>query len=227
MDRVGQNNTPLTFFLIAGEASGDLLGARLMRALRKQLNGQVRFHGVGGPEMQAEGLTLLFPNTELMHFGVIEVLRHIPRLLTRINEAVTEVLRLQPTALITIDSPDFCLRVAKRVRKNAPAGFPIPLIHYVAPTVWAWRPGRAKKIAKFLDHLLAILPFEPPYFLREGLDCTFVGHSIVEGGAANGSGAIFRTVRDIAPGTPLLAVLFGSRSGEINRLMPVYRPCRI
>jgi lipid-A-disaccharide synthase len=223
MDRVGQNNTPLTFFLIAGEASGDLLGARLMRALRKQLNGQVRFHGVGGPEMQAEGLTLLFPNTELMHFGVIEVLRHIPRLLTRINEAVTEVLRLQPTALITIDSPDFCLRVAKRVRKNAPAGFPIPLIHYVAPTVWAWRPGRAKKIAKFLDHLLAILPFEPPYFLREGLDCTFVGHSIVEGGAANGSGAIFRTVRDIAPGTPLLAVLFGSRSGEINRLMPVFR----
>jgi lipid-A-disaccharide synthase len=214
-------NAPPVFFLIAGEASGDILGARLMRALRKQLGGKVSFQGVGGPQMVAEGLALLFPHTELMHFGVIEVLRHIPHLLKRIDQTIQEVIRLQPTALITIDSPDFCFRVAKRVKKEAPLA--IPLIHYVAPTVWAWRPARAKKIAQFLDHLLVLLPFEPIYFLREGLDTTFVGHSIVEGDAANGSAAIFRSARNIAPSTPLLTVLFGSRTGELNRLLPIFR----
>ncbi|MGB9151971.1 MAG: lipid-A-disaccharide synthase [Alphaproteobacteria bacterium] len=210
-----------TFFLIAGEASGDILGARLMRALRAKLNGEVKFVGIGGPQMLAEGLDLFFPHTELMHFGVVEVLRHIPRLLKRINQTAQEVVRANPAALITIDSPDFCFRVAKRVKKQSHAT--IPLIHYVAPTVWAWRPGRAKKIAKFLDHLLAVLPFEPPYFTRAGLDCTFVGHSIVEGDAAKGSNAIFRSTRNIAPDTPLLTVLPGSRTGEVTHLLPIFR----
>ncbi len=192
-----------------------------MRALRGRLGGAARFVGIGGPLMQEEGLALLFPHTELMHFGVIEVLRHIPRLLKRIEQTAQEVLRLQPSALITIDSPDFCFRVAKRVKKRARKK--IPLIHYVAPTVWAWRAGRAKAIAQFLDHLLAVLPFEPPYFTREGLACTFVGHSVVEGGAGKGDAAAFRAQRGIAPDTPLLTVLFGSRTSEISRLLPIFR----
>jgi lipid-A-disaccharide synthase len=210
-----------TFFLVAGEASGDLLGARLMRALKQKLQGNVRFMGVGGPQMLAEGLDLLFPHTELMHFGIFEIVRHIPRLLKRIHETAEAVVAAEPAALITIDSPDFSFRVAKRVRKLAADD--IKLIHYVAPTVWAWRPGRAKKIAKFLDHLLAVLPFEPPYFTREGLACTFVGHSVVEGGADKGDGAAFRLARDIPSNTPLLTVLPGSRTSEISRLLPVFR----
>ena len=213
--------TEPVFFLIAGEASGDILGARLMRALRGKMGGATRFVGIGGPLMQAEGLELLFPHTELMHFGVVEVLRHIPRLLKRIKQTAQEVLRIQPSALITIDSPDFCFRVSKRVKKRAQKK--IPLIHYVAPTVWAWRAGRAKAIAQFLDHLLAVLPFEPPYFTREGLDCTFVGHSVVEGGAGKGDAAAFCAQRGIAPDTPLLTVLFGSRTGELSRLSPIFR----
>ena len=186
-------DTPL-FFLIAGEASGDLLGARLMRGLKKLTNGEARFAGIGGPRMRAEGMEILFPQEELAHFGLFELLRHVPHLLGRMNETVAEVKRLRPAALITIDAPDFCFRVAKRLK-----GEGIPLIHYVAPTVWAWRPGRARKIAKFLDHLLALLPFEPPYFTREGLACTFVGHPIVESGAGQGDGARFRAKYHIEP----------------------------
>jgi len=174
------------FFLIAGEASGDLLGARLMRALKTKLNGQVRFAGIGGERMQAEGLVPFFAQSELAHFGVFELLRHIPHILKRIRQTIAEVKRLRPAALITIDAPDFSFRVAKKVK-----GTGIPLIHYVAPTVWAWRPERAKKIAAFLDHLLVLLPFEPPYFTREGLGCTFVGHPIVEGGADKGDAGRF------------------------------------
>ncbi|MDR3449925.1 MAG: lipid-A-disaccharide synthase [Alphaproteobacteria bacterium] len=212
--------TPV-YYLIAGEASGDFLGSWLMRALRAERQGAVRFRGVGGPLMQAEGLELLFPHTELMHFGLAEVLRHIPRLLRRIREAARDVVATRPDALITIDAPDFNFRVAKRVRKASKHS--IPIIHYVAPTVWAWRPGRAKKIARFLDHLLAVLPFEPPYFTREGLDCTFVGHSVVEGSANHGSNAIFRVTHGIGPDTPLLAILPGSRMSEVSRLLPIFR----
>ena len=231
------------FFLIAGEASGDVLGARLMRALRAKMGDQVRFMGIGGPMMQAEGLDLLFPHTELMHFGIFEVLRHIPRLLRRIHQTAQAVLIAKPLALITIDSPDFCFRVAKKVKKGRKFGWldwrsksfftfrptlpkaepTIALIHYVAPSVWAWRPGRAKKIAKFLDHLLAVLPFEPPYFTKEGLGCTFVGHSLVEGGANKGNGIAFREERGIDPNDLLLTVLPGSRTGEITRLLPVFK----
>ncbi len=209
-----------TFFLIAGEASGDILGARLMRALRQKLHGDVQFIGIGGPQMLSEGLDLFFPHTELMHFGLVEVIRHIPRLLKRIHQTTNEILRIKPDTLITIDSPDFCFRVAKKVKKNGNNN--IPLIHYVAPTVWAWRAGRAKKIAKFLDHLLVLLPFEPPYFIREGLDCTFVGHSIIESDARNGSNVVFRAPRHIPVETPLLTLLPGSRTAEVNRLLPVF-----
>jgi lipid-A-disaccharide synthase len=209
-------DTPL-FFLIAGEASGDLLGARLMQALKKKAP-HARFAGVGGARMQAEGLELYFPAEELAHFGLIEVLRHLPQLLRRIRETAEEVKRRRPTALITIDAPDFNFRVARKLKKEG-----IPLIHYVAPTVWAWRPGRAAKIAKFLNHLLALLPFEPPYFTEVGLACSFVGHPVVESGAEEGDAARFRAAHSLAAETPLLVVLPGSRRSEVSRLMPVFR----
>jgi len=209
------------FFLIAGEASGDLLGVRLMRALRKLTGGKARFAGIGGERMLAEGLDPFFGQDELSHMGIIEVLLHLPRLLRRIRETADEVKRRGPAALITIDSPDFSFRVAKRLKaENAR----VPLIHYVAPSVWAWRPGRAKKIAAFLDHLMALLPFEPEYFTKEGLACTFVGHPIVESEAAGkGDGKRFKERRNLPLDTPFLTVLPGSRMSEVKRLLPVFR----
>lgn len=206
------------FFLVAGEASGDYLGARLMQALKIETGRRVRFAGIGGPRMQAEGLDLLFPQTELAHMGVFELFVHLPRLARRLRQTVRAVETLSPAALITIDSPDFSFRVAKRLKKSG-----VPLIHYVAPTVWAWRPGRAKKIAAFLDHLLALLPFEPPYFTVHGLDCTFVGHPVLESGAGKGDGARFRAKYAVCDAAVLLAVLPGSRRGEVGRLLPVLR----
>lgn len=205
------------FFLVAGEASGDLLGARLMSALKKKSNGHVRFAGVGGPRMVAEGIDLLFPQEELAHMGLFEIARHLPAILRRITQTVNAVKAARPAALITIDSPDFSFRVAKKLK-----GCGIPLIHTVAPTVWAWRPGRAGKIAQFLDHLLALLPFEPPYFTAHGLDCTFVGHPLVESDAGKGDAARFRELRAIPEPTPLLAVLPGSRVSEVKRLLPIF-----
>lgn len=204
-------------FLIAGEVSGDLLGGRLMAALSRRTGGRVRFAGVGGPRMRAEGLDPLFPMDDLAVMGLAEVLPRLPTLLRRMREATSAVRRLRPDVVVTIDAPDFCFRVGRRIR-----GEGIPLVHYVAPTVWAWRPGRARKVAAFLDHLLALLPFEPPYFEREGLPCTFVGHPVVEGGAGRGDGARFRAARGIPAGAPLLCVLPGSRQGEVARLLPAF-----
>lgn len=206
------------FFLVAGEASGDLLGARLMQALNKKTSGSVRFSGVGGPRMQAEGLDLLFPQSDLAHMGLFELVRHLPLILRRIRQTIAAVKEQKPAALVTIDSPDFSFRVAKKLK-----GQGIPLIHYVAPTVWAWRAGRAKKVAAFLDHLLALLPFEPPYFTKEGLPCTFVGHPLVESDVGAGEAARFRQKFGVAPEALLLAVLPGSRMGEITRLLPIFK----
>jgi lipid-A-disaccharide synthase len=206
------------FFLIAGEASGDLLGSHLMRALKTKTNNQVRFAGIGGPRMQAEGIELFFPQAELAHFGLFELLRHIPHLLKRMKQTENEIRRVRPAAVITIDAPDFCFRVAKKLK-----GAGIPLIHYVAPTVWAWRAGRARKIAQFLDHLLALLPFEPPYFTREGLGCTFVGHPIVESNAGKGDAARFRAAHSMPADAPLISVLPGSRISEASKLLPIFK----
>lgn len=205
------------YFIMAGEASGDLLGARLMRALKQKTKGQIRFAGIGGPRMQAEGMDLLFPQAELAHFGIFELLPHIPHILRRIRETIQAIKTQKPVVVISIDSPGFCFRVEKKLR-----GTGIPLIHYVAPTVWAWRPERAKKVAQFLDHLLVLLPFEPPYFTREGLGCTYVGHSIVESGADRGDAQRFRTRHNIADQQAVLTVLPGSRAGELKRLLPVF-----
>ena len=150
--------------------------------------------------------------------GIAELLPRLPNLIRRLKQTAAEVRRRQPDVVVTIDAPDFCFRIAKRLK-----GSGIPFVHYVAPTVWAWRPGRARKIAAFLDHLLALLPFEPPYFEREGLPCTFVGHSIVEGGAASGDGARFRATHGVAPDARLMTVLPGSRRSEISRLLPDFK----
>ncbi|MDD3288794.1 MAG: lipid-A-disaccharide synthase [Alphaproteobacteria bacterium] len=212
------SDAPL-FFIVAGEASGDLLGARLMRALRKKTNGSARFIGIGAERMQDEGLELFFHQRELAHMGLVELIRHLPQILRRINQTAEKVKSVNPTALITIDSPDFCFRVAKKVRALAPN---IPLIHYVAPSVWAWRAGRAKKIAKFLDHLMALLPFEPPYFICENLPCTFVGHPIVESEIDDGDSVRFRTKYAIPDSSTLVVLLPGSRMGEVKRLLPIF-----
>ncbi len=204
-------------FLVAGEPSGDQLGARLMAALKAETGGAVRFAGVGGPRMRAEGLQSLFPIDDLAVMGLVEVLPHLRRILRRISETVAAARRLRPDALVTIDAPGFSLRVAKRLEG---AGF--PLIHYVAPSVWAWKPWRARKIAGFLDHLLALLPFEPPYFEAHGLATTVVGHPAIEAAAEPADGPAFRRRHGIAGNAPLLAVLPGSRAGEVSRLAPVF-----
>ncbi|MEI8393126.1 MAG: lipid-A-disaccharide synthase [Rhodospirillaceae bacterium] len=215
--------TPLTVFLVAGEPSGDLLGARLMVGLKAIADRPVLFVGVGGERMVAEGLDTLFPMAELALFGVLELLPKLPRLIARLNQTVAAVRTIKPDVVVTIDSPGFTFRIGKRLRHGAQAMRDIPLIHYVAPTVWAWRPERARKIAAFLDHLLVLLPFEPPWFEREGLSCTFVGHSIIESGAGRGDGAGFRSRHGLSPEDRVLVVLPGSRTTELRRLLPDFK----
>jgi len=204
-------------YLVAGEPSGDALGAGLMRALKEETEGAVSFAGVGGDGMAGEGLVSLFPMEDLAVMGLAEVLPRLPLLIRRIGETVDDVKARRPDAVVTIDSPDFSFRVAKKL-----TGAQVPLIHYVAPSVWAWRPGRAAKIARFLDHLLALLPFEPPYFEAVGLGCTFVGHPVLESGAEKADGSAFRGRRGMGPDERLLLVLPGSRRGEIARHLPVF-----
>jgi len=202
--------------LVAGEASGDQLGGRLMAALKAKQD-HIRFIGVGGPRMEREGLQSLFPMNEMSVMGLTEVVPHIPHLLKRISQTADFAKSEKPDVVITIDAPDFSFRVGKKLK-----GKGIPLVHYVAPSVWAWRAGRAKKIAGFLDHLLALLPFEPPYFEKEGLPTTFIGHSAVEE-RHDGDGERFRTQHDLKAGQKLLAVLPGSRNSEVKRLLPVFK----
>ena len=207
----------MKLFLIAGEASGDALGAALMAGLKALAPG-VAFHGVGGPKMEAEGLESLFPMEELSVMGIMEVLPKYRHLKRRIAETAARAAEVKPDALITIDSPDFCLRVARLVRQANPQQ---RTIHYVAPTVWAWRPGRAAKMAEVIDHVLALFPFEPPYMEAAGMSCDFVGHPVVaEPRAGEAEAAAFREAHQIGPDQPLLLCLPGSRKGEVMRLAP-------
>jgi lipid-A-disaccharide synthase len=205
-------------YLIAGEPSGDLLGARLMEGLKHKLNDQVDFIGIGGPQMQKQGLNSLFDMSDLSIMGLAEIIPHIPKLLKRIKQTVNHIKDRKPDCLITIDAPGFNFRVTKQLN-----GKGIPLIHYVAPTVWAWKPKRAKKIAAFLDHLMVLLPFEPPYFEKEGLKTTFVGHSVIESGIDKHSGHDFRERHGIPQDVPLLCVLPGSRRSETDQMLPIYQ----
>lgn len=208
-------NRPLRIFLIAGEASGDFLGAGLMRSLKEE-HSDTEFFGVGGNLMTEEGLTSIFPMEEISIMGIAEVLPKLFHILARIRQTSHEILKTKPDVVITIDSPDFCLRVVKKVKSKTKS---IPCIHYVAPSVWAWRPGRAKKVAKFLDHILTLLPFEPPYFEKYGLASTFVGHPVVERLSRRGNGEQFLKKYGIRGTQPILCLLPGSRISEISRLI--------
>ena len=203
-------------FLLAGEASGDRLGAALMAGLKSLET--VEFQGIGGPLMQAEGMESLFPMDELSVMGLAEILPKYLHLRRRLHQTAEAVLAARPDVLITIDSPDFSLRVAKLVKAQSD----IRTVHYVAPSVWAWRAGRAAKMARVIDHVLALLPFEPPYMEAAGMDCDFVGHPVVsEPGATDAQVAAFKAAHGLTD-APVLLVLPGSRRGEVSRLAPVF-----
>jgi lipid-A-disaccharide synthase len=206
----------LTIALIAGEESGDALGAALMRALRER--GHVRFTGVGGHQMAAQGLASPFPIDDLAIIGFAAIPRRLPHILRRIGEAAERVVAARPAALVIIDSPEFTHRVARRVRAAAPD---IPIIDYVSPTVWAWRPGRARAMRGYVDHVLALLPFEPQAHAQlGGPPCTYVGHPLLDRLTELRPDAAEAERRRTAP--PLLLVLPGSRRGEIARLLATF-----
>jgi lipid-A-disaccharide synthase len=205
----------LTIHLVAGEESGDRLGAALMRALAQRCDGRVRFAGVGGHDMAAAGLNSLFPIDDLAIIGFAAIPRRLPMILRRIRAAAAATAAARPDALVIVDSPDFTHRVARRVRAAAPL---VPIIDYVSPSVWAWRPGRARAMRAYVDHVLAILPFEPQVHARlGGPPCTYVGHPLAEQiGELRPSETEARR-RDADPA--LVLVLPGSRPGEVRRLL--------
>jgi len=205
-------------FLIATEESGDRLGAHLMKVLRQRLGGAVRFEGVGGQAMTREGLTSLFPIEELSIIGFAAVVRQLPKVLRLIRETVDSAMRAQPDILIIIDSPDFTHRVARRVRARDPT---IPIIDYVSPSVWAWRPSRARAMRAYIDHVLALLPFEPEEYRRlHGPPCSYVGHPLTEQLGTLRPNAEEQKRRNEAP--PVLLVLPGSRRSEIRHHMAIF-----
>jgi lipid-A-disaccharide synthase len=207
---------PLLIWLVAGEESGDQLGAKLMRALKAACGDRgVTFAGVGGHAMQGEGLKVLFPVSDIAMMGIGAVVAHLPRLVQRVYSAVNAIVAAQPDAVVIIDSPEFTHAVAKRVRRRLPS---LPIVNYVSPSVWAWRPGRARRMRAYVDHVLALKPFEPEAHERlGGPPCTYVGHPLIE------------RLAELRPGSgerpplhedPLnLLVLPGSRRSEISRLM--------
>ncbi len=207
-----------TIYLIATEESGDRLGSALMKVLRQRLGDDVRFEGVGGSSMAREGLQSLFPIEELSIIGLAAVVRKLPSILKLITRATEDVLRARPDVLVIIDSPDFTHRVAKRVRQRDPS---IPVVNYVSPTVWAWRPGRAKAMRAYVDHVLALLPFEPEAHRRlGGPPCTYVGHPLIEQIDALRPNADEQARRETKP--PVLLVLPGSRRSEIRHHMATF-----
>ena len=211
-------NVTRKIFLIATEESGDRLGANLMKVLRQRLGGAVQFEGVGGQSMAREGLASLFPIEDLSIMGLAAVVKQLPMILRRIRETAGAVTQASPDILVIIDSPDFTHRVARRVRARDPS---IPIIDYVSPSVWAWRPGRARAMLSYVDHVLALLPFEPEEYRRlRGPPCSYVGHPLIEQIGSLRPGADEQTRRDAQP--PVLLVLPGSRRSEINHHMAVF-----
>jgi lipid-A-disaccharide synthase len=209
---------PLVIAVIAGESSGDQLGQRLLSALKAQTGPPVHFVGVGGPLMEMEGLQSLFPLSDIAVNGFIPVIRRLPLLLRRIAETARAIVAANPDLVVHIDAQDFNQRVAQRLRKALPH---TPLVAYVSPTVWAWRPGRAKKIAKFYNRLLAVLPFEPEIHRKLGGPPTvYVGHPLMERLADFTASAEERSSRGSPPYRLLL--LPGSRLAEITRLLAVF-----
>jgi lipid-A-disaccharide synthase len=215
---VSQSGAPLDVFLVAGEPSGDQLGFKLMRALREASQEPVNLRGVGGEAMSREGLSSLFPMADIAVMGLLPVIKRLPLLLARIRQTADAIIADPPDVLVIIDSPDFTHRVAKRVRAALPQ---LPIVDYVSPSVWAWRPGRAPAMRAYVDEVLALLPFEPAAHARlGGPACTYVGHPLIERLAELRPNADELQARDASP--PLLVVLPGSRRSEIERLMDMF-----
>lgn len=210
----------MNLMLVCGEPSGDLLGGQLMSGLKVVTGGNVEFTGVGGSAMEAQGLNSLFPLDATAVMGLREVVPKIPAILARVREACDFALATRPDAVVLIDSPDFTHRIAQRLKRFDRT---IPTINYVAPQVWASRAYRARKMARYFDLVLALLPFEAPFFERYGLRSVFVGHPVVERVAKICGGAEFRARRAIGADIPLLALLPGSRTNEIRFILPVFR----
>ena len=203
-------------FIIAGEPSGDVLGGKIMAAIKAE-NPAVEFVGIGGKNMQEQGLDSLFDIAELSIMGFLEVLPHIPKLLKRINQTAQNIIDSKADLVLTIDSPDFCFRVIKKIKNHA-----IKKAHLIAPSVWAYREKRAQKVAKLYDLLLAILPFEPPYFEKYGLKTVFIGHPIVEGHYTVTTKQLleFQQKQQIKEDDLIICATAGSRIGEVKRILP-------
>ncbi|MEJ0025965.1 MAG: lipid-A-disaccharide synthase [Rhizomicrobium sp.] len=211
---------PLSLMLVAGEPSGDLLGGQLMAALKAVAGDSVTIYGMGGPAMTAQGLTSLFPLKDTAVMGLREVVPKIPVILRRVSDIVGVAMTRKPDAVVLIDSPDFNHRIARRLKRLAPE---IPTINYVAPQVWASRQYRARAMARDFDLLLALLPFEPPFFEKYGLRTVFVGHPVIERARLMTGGPELRARLGIAPDAPVLCVLPGSRTSEIRFILPIFR----
>ena len=209
----------MKIFIVAGEESGDKLGSAIIDGLRDALEFSPIFVGIGGTGMESRGMNSIFPMSDLSVMGFLEIAFQYQNLKKRLNQTVSAILDEQPDILLTIDAPEFCFRVAKKIKflnRN------IPIVHYVAPTVWAWRPKRAKKISQFIDHVLALFPFEPRYFHDVGLSCDFVGHPIIsETRASEENVAELRKEYSLKDG-PIVLCLPGSRKSEVDQLMPVF-----
>jgi len=201
-------------YIIAGEQSGDVLGARLIRALRAERDG-LEFSGIGGPRMEELSFKSLFPMRELAVMGLLEVLPKLRTLRHRLQQTIADIHASKPDVLVTIDSPGFTLRVLKACPE-------IKRVHYVAPQVWAWKPKRVHEFPGLWDRLLCLLPFEPDWFAQHGLEGRFVGHPVLESGADTGNAARFRARHTIAADAPVLILMPGSRRSEVPRLLPVF-----
>jgi lipid-A-disaccharide synthase len=205
-------------FLVAGEESGDRLGAALIAAIRQRTQGRAQFSCVGGARMTAEGVPSLFPLGDLAIIGFAAIPANLPKIFRRIHETADAIVSAKPDALVIIDSPEFTHRVARRVRARAPA---IPIIDYVCPSVWAWRPGRARTMRAYVDYVLALLPFEPKTLAElEGPPCRYVGHPLTERLSDLRPSDLEKRLRLADP--PLLMVLPGSRTSEVRRMAPVF-----
>ena len=211
---------PISLMLVCGEPSGDQLGGQLMAGLRALAGDSIVISGVGGRAMEAQGLKSLFPLDDTAVMGLREVVPKIPRILGRVRDACDYALATRPDAVVLIDSPDFTHRIARAVKRRDAS---IATINYVAPQVWASRAYRARAMARYFDLVLALLPFEPPFFESYNLSAVFVGHPVLERAARMTGGAELRRRLGIAPDAPLLAVLPGSRSNEIRFILPVFR----
>ena len=209
----------MKIFIIAGEDSGDKLGSAIIHSLREKLDNPPSFVGIGGTEMTNCGLNSIFLMSELSVMGFVEIAYNYKNLKKRLDQTVSAILDEKPDILLTIDSPEFCFRVAKKVKVVNKS---IPIVHYVAPTVWAWRPKRARAISNYIDHVMALFPFEPPYFHRVGLSCDFVGHPIVSEEIATDENIVDLKKEYSLSDAPTILCLPGSRKSEIDRLMPTF-----